>query len=243
VTEALYLDDGYLRAFSATVAEAGPGWAILDRSGFYPTGGGQPHDVGVLVSDGDRRWEVSSVEKSDRGIVHRLAEPAHVPEGTAVHGAIDWRRRYACMRYHSCLHILSGVVYRRFGSDITGGQIYPDRARMDLSIPGFDRRLAEDLIREVNEVVRRAHPISVRFVPLVEAERHPEWVRVERDLMPQGSEIRLIDIEGFDAQADGGTHVRTTAEVGLVSLEKIENKGARNKRLYVTVAPRDPPGE
>jgi misacylated tRNA(Ala) deacylase len=234
MTEGLYLNDAYLREFDAHVAAASSGEVILDRTTFYPEGGGQPADTGTLDSGTGKSWRVLSVAKSPDGIVHRI--DGELPRvGEPVHGKIDWDRRYAHMRYHTCLHILSGVVYRRFGSDITGGQIYSDRARMDLSIPDFDRAVAEQVVGEVNAVVERDLPIAVRYVSRDELSRNPGLVRVDIQLVPDVAQLRVIDILGFDAQADGGTHLRSTHEVGPVTLQKIENKGARNKRLYLSL--------
>ncbi|MCI4352779.1 MAG: alanyl-tRNA editing protein [Thermoplasmata archaeon] len=242
MTEALYLVDAYLREFDARVVAASAGAAILDRTAFYPEGGGQPADVGRLIGRSGSEWAITDVAKSAEGIVHRFEGPSP-PMGETVHGAVDWNRRYAHMRYHTCLHILSGVVYHQYGSDITGGQIYIDRARMDLSLPNFDRVLAETVVAEVNRIVDQALTVSVRFVPRDELDRDPGLVRVEAQLVPDVRELRVIDIQGFDAQADGGTHVRSTAEVGPVTLQKIENKGARNKRLYLSLEPAKlPPG-
>lgn len=234
MTEGLYLRDGYLTEFDGqVVASAGPELR-LDRTAFYPEGGGQPADEGVLRAADGRTWAVQAVSKRPDGIVHHVQGPS-AAVGEHLHGVIDWNRRYAHMRYHTCLHILSGVVYHRFGSDITGGQIYQDRARMDLSIPGFDRTVADQVVSEVNEVVAKGLPIAVRFVPRTELQTNPGLVRVDASLVPDVDELRVIDIQGFDAQADGGTHVRSTSEVGAVALVKIENKGARNKRLYLTL--------
>jgi misacylated tRNA(Ala) deacylase len=238
MTEGLYLVDAYLREFDAHVVATHGDGVLLDRTAFHPDGGGQPADGGLLTAGAGRSWTVLGATESPAGILHRL-EGSPPAVGEAVHGSIDWARRYAYMRYHTCLHILSGVVYHRFGSDITGGQIYLDRARMDLSIPNFDRSVAERIVGEVNRVVEEGHPIEVRFVPRDELVRSPGLVRVDAQLVPEVTELRVIDIRGFDAQADGGTHVRSTAEVGRVTLQKIENKGARNKRLYLTLGPAD----
>ncbi len=241
MTDGLYLDDAYLRAFDGRVVASGPGEVILDRTAFYPEGGGQPADTGRLTAGPARAWSVTAVAKSTAGIIHRVEGPP--PSlGELLHGVIDWDRRYAHMRYHTCLHILSGVVYHRFKSDITGGQIYLDRARMDLSIPDFDRRLADEVVAEVNRVVEQDYPIAVRVVPRDELVRNPGLVRVDAQLVPEVESLRVIDIQGFDAQADGGTHVHSTAEVGQVTLQKVENKGARNKRLYLSLgSPVRPP--
>jgi misacylated tRNA(Ala) deacylase len=236
MTDGLYLHDAYLREFDGRVVSVSADGVILDRTAFYPEGGGQPFDNGRLASGPDRSWQVTAVAKSPDGIVHKI-EGSPPSVGEPLHGTIDWGRRYTCMRYHTCLHILSGVVYHRFGSDITGGQIYLDRARMDLSLPEFDRSVADQVVTEVNRVVAQNFPIQVRFVPKAELERNPGLVRVEAQLMPEVQELRVIDIQGFDVQADGGTHVRSTGEVGPVALQKIENKGARNKRLYLSLGP------
>ena len=138
------------------------------------------------------------------------------------------------MRHQTAHHILSGVEFRPDPSGKTRSQNYDDRARMDLSVPNFDRSVAESFVTAVNEVVREARPVTVRFLPRSEAMKDPSLVRVAQELLPEVDVLRLIDIEGFDVQADGGTHVGNTREVGTVRLEKIENKGARNKRLYLT---------
>ena len=237
MTEALYLADAYLRGFEATVASASPEGLLLDRTAFYPTGGGQPSDRGLLKLADGTRVDVVEVRKAPTGILHELGRPVTVRSGDRVSGEIDWTRRFAHMRYHTALHILSGVVYRRIGTGITGNQITAERARMDFSIPDFDRPLAEKLIEGVNEVVREQRPVRVRSLPRSEAEKDPTLVRVAQQLMPDVDVVRLIDIEGFDVQADGGTHVANTSEVGVARLERIENKGARNKRLYLTLDP------
>ena len=143
------------------------------------------------------------------------------------------------MRYHTALHLMSGAVHRRFGSGITGGQIAPDRARMDFSMPEFSREIAEGLIAEVNRVAATPLSVVVRQVSRAELQRDPSLVRVADELLPDVDPVRIVDIGGYDVQADGGTHVASTAELGPLRLERIENKGARNKRLYVTL-PREP---
>lgn len=237
MAEALYLTDAYLREFDTRVRGVDGESLQLEETAFYPAGGGQPSDSGSIMDGSGNRWMVVGVEKQGAAIRHAVEGSGALAPGTAVHGSLDWPRRYTHMRYHTALHILSGVVFRRFGSGITGGQIYDDRARMDFSLSDFGRPLAEELIGEMNAVVGQALPIEVRFLTREEARRDPSLVRVAAELMPEVEQVRLIDIRGFDVQADGGTHVRSTREVGEVRLERIENKGARNKRLYLTVAP------
>ena len=234
MTDALYLHDAYLKRFDARVESVRSDGLLLDRTVFYPSGGGQPADNGRLNSVSGTS-QVTDVQKTPEGILHVTSPAPGLSSGDPVTGELDWDRRFAHMRYHTALHILSGVVYRRIGSGITGNQISADRARMDFSIPGLDRALADSLIEGVNEVVRERRPVTVRFLSRSEAAKDPTLVRVAQELMPDVEVVRLIDIEGFDVQADGGTHVANTAEVGTARLERIENKGARNKRLYLVL--------
>ena len=236
MTEALYLLDAYRTEFESTVVSAEGPRVVLAATAFYPTGGGQPCDTGTIEGVDGRAFHVAEVSKSTAEISHLLDAPGLLP-GTPIRGRVDWPRRLAHMRHHTALHILSGVVFRRFGSGITGGQIYVDRARMDFSLPEFNPQLAEELIEAMNEVVRQNLPIRVRFVSRAEIERDPSLVRVAAHLVPDVDPVRLIDIEGFDVQADGGTHVRSTAEVGLARLVGVENKGSRNKRMTLALEP------
>jgi len=236
-TDCLYLTDAYLREFTARVIAVDGRGVVLDRTAFHPSGGGQPDDLGQLSSEG----QTAAIEslRSEKGtVVHIAAGGAPLPAvGAEVTGRIDWARRYSFMRAHTMLHLLSGVVFHRFGTGITGGQIYEGRARMDFSLEGFGRPLAEELVVAVNDLVRQDLPIHVRFVTRDEAAAIPSLVRVATALPGHVERIRLIDIEGFDVQADGGTHLRSTREVGSVVLGNLENKGARNKRLYLELLP------
>lgn len=239
-TDAIYLTDAYARRFAARVVRSLPGRVALDRTAFYPAGGGQPDDRGTILTDGALS-EVAAVGKEGEVVWHTLGEERSLPVGTSVEGEVAWARRYAHMRYHTLLHILSGVVYRRFGAGITGGQISAERARMDFALPDFDRAVAEELVAEVRSVVERDLPVRVRFEARARLAEDPSLVRVARELVPEVDPVRLIDIVGHDVQADGGTHVRSTGEVGPVALDGLENKGARNKRLYLRLA--SPPVE
>lgn len=239
--DALYLADAYLKRFEAEVVATLSEGVVLDRTAFYPSGGGQPADTGRLTAPNGEPVRVTDVRKVPEGILHLLGPGSTLTSGDRVVGDLDWPRRFAHMRYHTALHILSGVVLRSVGSGITGNQITAERSRMDFSIPGFDRRLAESLIEGVNAVVREHRPVTVRFLSRAAAMQDPTLVRVAHELMPDVETVRVIDIEGFDVQADGGTHVANTAEVGIVRLERIENKGARNKRLYLVLDSPAPP--
>ena len=234
-TDLLYATDAYVRSFDAEVHSlTEDGGVVFDRTAFYPTGGGQPHDLGELTWDrGSAR--VVEVRKLGGQVVHRL-EGQTPPVGTAVHGEIDWERRYALMRHHTALHAMSGVIYQLFGATVTGGQMYPDRARMDFQLPDLSQERLQQIEAQTNERLAEARPVSVRFLPRDEAFQIPDLIRTKVNLIPEGIEsIRVVDIEDIDQQADGGTHVANTREVGRVRITGSENKGKGNKRLEIVL--------
>lgn len=234
-TELLYATDAYLQSFDANVVDVTPeGGVVLDRTTFYPTGGGQPHDLGTLTWDGGSA-SVVEVRKAGPHVVHRL-EGDPPPVGTPVHGEIDWQRRYALMRHHTALHSMSGVIYQLYGATVTGGQMYPDRARMDFLLPDLSHDRLEQIEQRTNELLAQEHPVSIRFLPRDEAFQIPDLIRTRVNLLPEGIDtIRVVDIEGIDQQADGGTHVHNTREVGRVKIAGSENKGKGNKRLEIVL--------
>jgi misacylated tRNA(Ala) deacylase len=237
MTDLLYLRDGYLRESDAAVAAVEGPAVALDRTVFYPGGGGQPPDTGAL------RWaggegRVAEVRRGGATVWHVLdgAPPA---AGDAVRAVLDWDRRYAIMRYHSALHVLVGAVYRLYGALVTGGAIHPDRARMDFSLDDLSRERVAAIEAEANRVIAADLRVLVRFVSREEFERS-DLTRLARNLVPQDvAEVRVIEIEGYDAQADGGTHVARTGEIGRLRITKTENKGKANRRLEIAL---DPPG-
>ncbi len=234
-TELLYSLDSYLKEFDATVADVlDDGAVVLDRTGFYPTGGGQPHDTGTLSWDGGQT-AVVEVRKQGSVVVHRL-EGAVPPARAAVHGTLDWERRYALMRLHTALHSMSGVIYQLYGSTVTGGQMYPDHARMDFEMPDLSQERLRTIEERTNELLVEGHPVSVRVLPREEAFEIPDLIRTRVNLLPEGiTHIRVVNIEGIDQQADGGTHVANTREVGRVRIVKSENKGKGNKRVEIVL--------
>jgi misacylated tRNA(Ala) deacylase len=234
-TELLYATDAYVRSFDATVESSTPdGGLVLDRTAFYPTGGGQPHDQGTLTWDGGSA-KVVEVRKAGAQVVHRVeGEPP--PAGTRVHGEIDWERRYALMRHHTALHSMSGVIYQLYGATVTGGQMYTDRARMDFQLPDLSQERLNRIEERTNGLLAEGHPVSIRFLPRDEAFQIPDLIRTKINLLPEGiQEIRVVTIEGIDQQADGGTHVANTHEVGRVRIAGSENKGKGNKRLEIVL--------
>ena len=223
----LYLEDSYLREFDATVEKANSDWIILDRTAFYPQSGGQPSDTGSLLKDG-QKFNILRVEATG---------PAHVVdriglcEGDCVHGVIDWERRYRLMRSHTACHILSAVIFLETGAKITGNQIDLTRSRIDFSLELFDKTKMAEYVDHANEIIKDDHRVETAILPKAEAFSIPDLVRLAMEL-PDREEIRVVRVEGVDAQACGGTHVRYTIEVGGIKLIKAENKGKANRRVY-----------
>ena len=211
---------------------------MLDRTAFYVTGGGQPHDTGVLGWDGGSARVVDVRKDRDTGrVVHVLDDGAAAPPvGTAVTGEIDWDRRHALMRTHTALHVLCGVIWNEWGTAVTGGNMEPLSARMDFEFDPLPEGFGETVERLVNEELAKDRPIEVAFLPRDTAVRDEDLIRTKVNLIPESvPEIRVVDIVGLDKQADGGTHVRSTAEVGRIRVVKTESKGKGNKRIRIEV--------
>lgn len=230
MTELLYLRDAYLRAFDAEVVEADGARVRLDRTALYPGGGGQPFDTGTL--DG---VAVLGVAKEGDAVWHTLDGEAPAV-GTTVHGVVDWERRHALMRTHSALHILCGVIWNEWRTAVTGGNMTPLAARMDFEFDplpeGFGARVEE----LVNAEIAADRPIRVEFLPRDTAVVDEDLIRTKVNMIPESvTEIRVIDIVGLDKQADGGTHVASTGEVGGIRVVKTESKGKANKRIRLEV--------
>lgn len=233
-TVPLYINDSYLKEFDAEVREIRGQELLLDSTAFYPGGGGQPQDRGKLNA-GTTTLSVVEVRKEGDEILHKVTEPLEtsLPQ---VHGVIDWDTRYAHMRHHTALHILSGVVYHQYGSLVTGGQIYPDRARLDFDLEDLNQERLSKIENEANHVVEEARRVNVKFFSREEAINIESLLRTKVNLIPPNvKQIRVVDIEGFDAQADGGTHVRNTNEVGGIRITKTQNKGKMNRRIEIAL--------
>ena len=236
MTTRLDLDDPTLREWDAVVVGVDPERGIvLDRSAFYPGGGGQPPDEGVLLWGGVRTRIAGVAKGDDDYLVPADGDPVP-PVGTAVRGALDDERRTALMRTHSGLHVLTAVVFRDFGALVTGGNMEPLTARMDFDLrevpPGFKEQVAE----AANAEIAADRAIQVRTLPRAEAFQIPDIIRTATNLLPDDvQEVRLVDITGLDVQADGGTHVASTAMIGRMEIVKMENKGRGFRRLRVRV--------
>jgi misacylated tRNA(Ala) deacylase len=236
MTEALYHADSYLREFAAMVVAVVGNGVVLDRTAFYPGGGGQPNDLGVLKA-GDVEYNVVKVGRKDGEVVHEL-DGRPPTSGTAVAGVIDWGQRYALMRTHTALHILCGVIWKTYGSQVTGGNMQPLQARMDFELEHMSADFAEDVERLANDEITAARDISAKVLLRADAFAIPDLIRTKINLLPEGiTEVRVLDIQGLDIQADGGTHVANTREVGRIKVVGHESKGRINKRLRIAVKP------
>ena len=233
-TERLDLTDATLREWDATVLDADPDQGIvLDRSAFYPGGGGQPPDHGVLLWGGVQTRIVGVRRGDDPRLVAAEGDPVP-PVGTSVRGAIEDDRRTALMRTHSGLHLLAGVVFRDFGALVTGGNMEPLTARMDFDLPEIPSDFKDRIAAACAVEVAADRAIRVDNLPREEAFAIPDIIRTATNLLPPGLEVvRIVDIVGLDVQADGGTHVASTRQIGDIEVLKVENKGKANRRLRV----------
>ncbi len=231
MTEELFLKDAYLERFKARVVGLDGREVVLDKTAFYPGGGGQPADKGRL-GIGPVRASVVDARREGGGIVHVL--DISIPDTVGeLNGELDWERRYAHMRYHTALHALSGVIWKAFGAKVTGGQMRPDRARMDFSFPGeWTADVVGEIERLTNEALKEERPVRVYELPREEALKNPDLIRTQVNLVPERVRtVRIVEIEGIDTQADGGTHVANTREVGSLEITGHKSKGRQNKRV------------
>jgi misacylated tRNA(Ala) deacylase len=236
-THRLELDDQTLREWDAVVMEAGPDGIVLDRSAFYPGGGGQPPDHGVLLWGGGQTRIVDARKADgDYYLVPLEGDPVP-PAGATVRGAVEDSRRTALMRTHSGLHVLCGVVFRDFGALVTGGNMDVLSARMDFNLEAVPPGFKESVEEACNIELRLDRSIAVSSLPRAEAFEIPDIIRTATNLVPEDvKDVRIVDIVGLDQQADGGTHVASTAAVGRISVLKVENKGKGFRRLRIAIS-------
>jgi misacylated tRNA(Ala) deacylase len=234
MTEALYHTDAYLKEFDAVITAVEGNKVALDRTAFYPGGGGQPNDVGALTA-GDQTWNVVKVSKQGSDIWHELDRDAP-PIGTQVYGVIDWDRRYKLMRTHTAMHILCGVIFRDYGASVTGGNMEPLKGRMDFEFETMRQEFVKQIEEKINIEVANARPTQIKILPRAEAFQIPDLIRTKINLLPEGiTEVRTVEIVGLDLQADGGTHVANTSEVGRIRVVDYKSKGKINKRIEVAL--------
>lgn len=234
MTELIYQTDSYVKEFTAQVTghAAEQNGVLLDRTAFYPGGGGQPNDIGQLVVDG-KTYAVTSVV---RGNIH-IIDGELPPVGASVTALLDWDRRYKLMRTHTAMHILCGVVWRDYSASVTGGNMEPLSGRMDFEFERMQKELVTEIETRINAEVQAAHDIRVNILPRDEAFKIPDLIRTKINLLPEGiPEVRTVEIVGLDLQADGGTHVANTREVGHLKITDYKSKGGINKRIYLEIA-------
>lgn len=226
--------DSYAARAEGSVVEVTDGGLVLDRTVFYARGGGQPGDVGTITWDGGSVEVLDTVRKNGAPF-HVVADDAVLPDpGTPVEGVIDWERRYRTMRTHTALHALSGVVFRDFGAKVTGGNMTPGEARMDFELDAISVEFGQEVERKLNEELVKGYPTEIVLMAREEALKDPDLIRTKVNLIPDFvKEIRVVDIVGLDRQADGGTHVASTLEVGHIEVVKTESKGKSNKRMRI----------
>jgi len=235
MTELLCQSDAYLKEFDATVTVVNNDQVVLDRTAFYPRGGGQPSDHGTLWADGTD-YRVLEVKKQGGEAWHKLDRAAAFAVGAHVRGLIDWERRYKLMRTHTALHILCGTIFRDYGVSVTGGDMEPLSARMDFELERMSTDFAQVVEEKVNAEIAAARDIRVKVLPREEAFQIPDLIRTKINLLPPDIlQVRTIEIVGLDLQADGGTHVANTREVGRIKIVGHESKGKINKRLRIAV--------
>ncbi|MBS3106689.1 alanyl-tRNA editing protein [Candidatus Woesearchaeota archaeon] len=232
MTELLYLQDSYLKEFEATITGVEGRLVALDKTAFYPSGGGQPCDFGSLV--GEYTYKVLSVKKISGQVVHEVDKEG-LKAGDKIKGRIDWERRYKLMRAHTASHILSEVLFRAEGCLCTGNQLDIGTCREDISIQELNEEKARGFIAETNKIISKDLPIAAQFMPTEEALKIPQVCKLAKGLPPGLKELRIVSIGDFDIQADGGTHVKQTSEIGEIKYIGTENKGKNNRRLYFSL--------
>lgn len=231
-TEELYLKDSYIKEFEAKVTKVNGNEVILDKTAFYPGGGGLENDVGKLIKNNGETLNVKEVKRQGDEIAH-IIEGGELKEGDNVKGVIDWDRRYKMMRLHTASHVMAAVAYSQFNALITGGHISPEYAKDDFNLENKD--LIPQIVEKANEILSKGIEVKVYFLPREEALKIPGIVKLAERNPPSIPIWRIVEIPGIDIQADGGPHVKNTSEVGKIRIIKIENRGKNRKRVYYTV--------
>lgn len=235
MSEALYLEDSYLKECDSVVESAEGKGVVLAQSIFYPRGGGQPADTGKIVTGDGREFRVVSVSRKSGRTVHELEAETELKAGDKVKCILDWERRYKLMRMHTAAHVLAAVMHKELGVLITGNQLEVDKTRFDFSMEDFDREKFDEVVKRTNEVLSNELELKIYSLPREEAMKIEGVVKLANVLPPSITVLRIVEIPGIDTQADGGTHVRNLSEVGKIEIMKLENKGKNNRRIYFTL--------
>jgi misacylated tRNA(Ala) deacylase len=236
MVEKVYLQDAYLKELESKVASVNGKEVQLDRTIFYPTGGGVLNDTGTISLNGNS-YNVVDVKKAEDSVIHILENDSDLKIGDTVNCKIEWERRYSLMRYHTAAHVVGGVFEHRYGAMYTGGQIYTDRARFDFDVPNMTKELTIQILNESQEVIDSGRDVIAKIISKEEALSIPNLARTEpgRELLKKLEVIRVVEIKDFDTQLDGGLHVRNTKEIGKVELSEFVNKGSKRKRIEIVL--------
>jgi len=236
VMELIYLTDNYCKEFEATVESvADDKYVVLDKTAFYPVGGGQPYDTGSFVRESDgQQFPVVYVRKAEGKISHEMGMPG-LKQGDKVRGIIDWERRYRLMKLHTAAHALSATINKLTGALVTGKQLDIEKSRIDFNLENFDKAVAQTFIEQTNKAIELGAHVKCYSLPREKAMEIQGVVRLAGRMPPEVSELRIVEIEEMDTQACGGTHVKELKEIGEINLIKVENKGKNNRRIYFTL--------
>jgi misacylated tRNA(Ala) deacylase len=238
MTELLFQTDSYKREFEATIiaVDEENGGVVLDKTAFYTGGGGQPSDSG-MITVGNEIFQVERIKRIEGQYVHILERKEDLPkDGEKIIGVIDWDKRYQLMRTHTAMHILCGVIFRDYDASVTGGNMEPLKGRMDFEFETMRQELVTEIEKGINKEVEASREIKIKILPREEAFQIPDLIRTKINLLPESiKEVRVVEIEGLDIQADGGTHVRNTSEVGTLKVVDYKSKGKINKRIYLQI--------
>lgn len=233
MTELLYMRDCYLKEFNATVIAVRDNFVELDKTAFYPLGGGEPNDTGKIISNGNE-FIVKNVIKKEGKVLHEIDRKG-LNVGEKVHGILDWEKRYKIMRMHTASHLLSAIFNKESGALITGNQLDFEKSRIDFSLENFDREKINEFVEKANQLIKENRDVKIYFLKREEAFKIPGIVKLAGALPPKVEELRIVEIDGIDIQADGGNHVKNLAEIGKIEVVKLENKGKNNRRIYFTL--------
>lgn len=238
MTEKLWLKDSYLKKWNAKIVSVKDKYIVLDKTAFYPVSGGQPYDTGSITAD-SREYKVVFSKDFGETVSHEIDRKG-LKKGESVECTINWDRRYKLMRMHTSAHIISGVLYRKLNVLITGNQLGTQASRMDFNLKTFDRNIFKEIEREANKTISKNLPVTYEFIKREKALKKPELFKLAKVLPKNLNEFRIVKIGDFDIQADGGTHVRNTKEIGKIKITKLKNKGKDNRRLYWEISWNNP---
>jgi misacylated tRNA(Ala) deacylase len=234
MTVLLHMEDNYVRRFAAEIVEALQNGIVLDRTAFYPLGGGVQNDIGMIVAGG-KKYDVVDVQRIDGKVVHVLNKTEGLKKGQKVNGEIDWNRRYKLMRLHTAAHLLSAVIFKKTGALIGSGRVDIESTYLGFTLENPDKALIEEVVKESNEMIDAGAEVTLTFEKREDALKNPETVRLAEKMPPEVDRLRIVTIAGIDRQACGGPHVANLDEIGRIEIVRMENKGKGNRRLYYTV--------